>query len=479
MNKKGATQLLILFTLVAGTITILGAMGYLDIASLIGSGNYIERPVFYYDKCEAVSDYDYTEPLTLATNGQWLNKPSVSSSYDVKLKVDDLPFSLGGVNFEYYVCNSKVLNSLNCRTPSNADEGGMEIPISYEGQEVIISNVRNNEYVWVQFQKSYSGFDKTASSGGSYQIGFVPYGIRQYNVISGSPNQINPNSCTYPSNQMDTLLSTNADKINSAYRGVDMGTSERVLQPEEVRWYVAGYLTSASPSFVVDGNKWCRPTGNTGELYAINEVTTLGGTYKIASADWSDYIKSVNCCPQQTRGDEVCDDNFEWKKIRGNECGVFQSCGSPNWIPYDEGEIVKYNCVSGKCEKAIKQVECSSDYDCIDSNQICDLNSWICEDANVNLKGQIIITIPDNQRDCEGKGGVWITQETASKTGLFCFGGLGKCQEEIIIKEYCEMESTNWALWIGLGVVIIILFFFRGQIFAIIKTGLGKVGVKI
>jgi len=475
-NKKGVIPpAFIILGVIASIIAVLSFAGYIDIkgsvASITGTGQYIERPVFYYDKCEAVSSYKYSVPTSLADDGQWLPKPSVTNQYDVKIKIVSTEFSLGGYRVEHYVCNSRVASSSNCRVYSKKQS-------VVKGSIVDISNVKPEEDVWVQYQKNPTGFDWRASGGATYQIGFIPYGIRQYNVLGGSPNQINPNDCTYPSKQSDTIISTDADKVGNYEPSKN--TNERVLQPEEVRWYVAGYLTSASPSFALRyGGKdaWCRPTGTSAEIYQINEIQTAGGTYRIASVDWSDYLGSETCCPSQVRGDEVCNDNFQWEMVAGSECSAFNPCGSPNWVPYSEGKLIKYSCVNGYCESEIKEVECASDYDCKDANEICDLNTYTCVDANVDLDGQEIITIPDNKADCEEKGGVWIT-ETSERLDILSWLGITK--PKVIVEEYCELKKPfNWAL-IGIIIVaVIFIYVFRYPLLAGLRFVLSKIGIKI
>ena len=480
LNKKGfvipPTQIVMAITVLAGVLTILSISGLINIASIIGQGDYIDRPVFYYDKCEATSSYKYSTDYLISTYGMWLNKPSVTNQYDIKVKIEDLPFSMTQkYQIVYAVCNSKTLAyESNCRIYSGAQK------VTFEGQVITISNVRNDEYVWAQFQTNPTGFKWKGYAGASYQVGWTPYGIRSYNVLGGSGNQVVVDSCTYPSTQRDSIIFTNADKVNDAFRGIDRSTNERVLQPEEVRWNVAGYLTSKAESFELrysGQDAWCRPTGSTGEIYAVNTIQTSGGTYKIASVDWSDYLGSVACCPKQIRGDEVCNSNFEWEIIQGSECGIFKSCGSPNWVPYTTGQVIKYICVNGYCEQEIKEVECASDYDCKDANQLCDLNTWTCAEANVNLEGEEIITIPDSEAKCIDEGGKWITEQTEKRT-LFTFIGLAK--PKLISESYCKMPS-KWSLAkiLIIAGILLVAFLFRNQILAGIKLILSKVGIRI
>lgn len=474
INKKGLASIVLMISVLAGLITVLGAIGILDVGAITGTGSYIQRPIFYYDKCEAVGSYSYSADISIAKTGGWLAKPSVSDGYDVQITADNF-FDIGQKRVEYYVCNSRVLRDDNCRLGSPDGSGGVIAVMSSSGV-ININNIRNNEYVWAQYQDGL--FYWKASDGASYQVGFQPFGIKQYNVLSGGFAQINPNSCTYLSGYdiSDTILS---EDLNSVNLPEGTTTNERILQPNEVRWYVAGYVSSASPSITLTYNReeaWCRQVGTTGEIYQINEIKTLGGTYKVASADYSDYLGSVNCCPSAISGENVCSDDFKWEKIQGTECSLFNSCGSPNWVSNGDGELIKYSCEDGFCVEEIRKVECASDFDCRDSNEVCDLNKYECVDSNVNLDGDEITTIADSQTECLKDGGKWITKETTdSNFATF----LGFKESDIIITEYCKMpRKINWVAWIiGLLAGGLLIGFFP-RILGFFKMILSKFGIR-
>lgn len=473
MNKKGYAQLVLLIGLLAGILTIGNYLGVLDFGSITGaSSGYIERPVFYYDKCEQMSSLKYSATNTFYNS--WLAKPSVTDEYSVS--VSDILIgktSTPLINLKsalvYSICNSQVESESNCRIYKKT--------WIISATTYTISGIKPEEYIHLDYQKA--GTLKLSSATGKYQIGFIPYGIRQYNVLGGSANPINPNSCTYPSGYdvSDTIIS---EDLSGVSKPSGTTTDERTLQPGEIRWYVAGYVSSAEPSFKLtykSRDAWCRPTGSSGEIYAINEVRTKGGTYKVASADYSDYLGSVNCCPGATKGDEVCSSSFKWESVGGSSCGAFNSCGSPNWVPFSPNTLIKYSCVSGTCQSQTKKVECASDYDCSDSNEICDLNNFECVRANVNLEGQVIETIPDNQQECEAKGGVWI-KKTNEEKSFWNWVGIG--EPEVIVTEYCNFGSgINWVKWIVVVLIIVAVFVFSPQIWALFRMLLSKIGVRI
>ena len=481
-NKKGVVAvatIIMIVGFIASLLTVANAMGIMDVkkqvAALSGSGNFIDRPIMKYQKCEQCGSYKYSASTLLATSGEWLNKPSVTDSYDVEITAgtDTLMKQI-----QYSVCNSKVLSESNCRIYAR----GVSVR---NGETIRIDNVKNEEYVWAQYQKRLTTFSNwKEDSGAKYQVGFQPYCLREYDVLSGSSNPINANDCSVPtssSSWKDRLLYSDADKIQEK---ISNNVNERVLQPNEVRWYVSGYLTSKAESFTLtykNKEAWCRTTGNSGEVYQINTVQLGSGTYKVASVDWSDYLGTVNCCPGQTRGDEVCNSNFKWEKVQGSECSAFKSCGSPNWVPYSEKEIIKYSCNAGFCEQETKNVECANDYDCKDSNKICDLNTFSCVNANVNLNGQEIETIPDSPAECESRGGTWISEKKENPNLLYSLTGgkLGKV--DVTVNDYCKLPSKiNWGKIILVTLAILFLFYFRRQIMGVFRIVINKIpGVHI
>jgi len=482
MNKRAIAPVIGLILLAVAAFAAFSILGFdFDTASITGSGQYIERPVFKYIKCEAVSDLKYSLPAAIPDAGGWLSKPSVSSSYNVQVNTPKIGISGSVYTYwiKYAVCNSQVLSSIpggNCRIPTKEEQISESAFTKSKLKE--INGIRNNEYVYVKFEK---GLLRPGDAGGAtYQIGFVPYGLREYNILGGSAVQINPNSCEVSSSDAswkDRLLSTDVNKVDSQ---ISKNTNERVLQPEEVRWYVAGYLTSAAPSFALTYNgkaAWCRPTGNSAEIYAINTISVGSGTYKVASADWSDNLGSETCCPGDKKGDETCNNKFQWIGTEKAECTSFNPCGGSEWTPYSEGQLTRYKCVSEKCVRVTKKVECASDYDCKDSNGVCDLNSYTCKNANVNLDGQVIKTVADNLADCQKSGGTWKKAQTEDKS-LLNYIGIG--HPRIIVTEFCEMPKGWFDYLKSAGgilivlAVVVVLYFLRGYLFAIWNATIGR-----
>jgi hypothetical protein len=470
-KKAVAPLIIILGLLVVGAVIYAYQSGQLNLSvgSLTGSGSYIERPVFKYVKCEAIGSLKYSDPTAIANAGQWLlPKPSVSSSYNVKFDAKYDSF-FGQSRFVYSVCNSQVNQQSNCRIFNKAST-----PFSNQKADNLFNEdgIKNNEVVFATLQHRLTTLNSWSGvSGSAYQIGFVPYGLREYDILSGSPSDspINGNDCSMPSVYTSGRAEIISDDLTKT-SVVSPKSNENTFQPEEVRWYVSGYVTSAAPSFVLTyagKDAWCRTVGTSGEVYAINTVTTDQGTYKVASPDWSDHLGTLTCCPGSTLGNTVCNSaGSAYIQIAGSECSkensAFKSCGSPNPVPYSAKKTIQYSCVNGYCKSTITDRECASDYDCQDSNEVC--NNWKCVAANVDLKGQIIKTIADNSADCSAAGGVWTSSSTTTKEGIFCVYGLGLCTDKVVVNDYCKYPTpwTTYLIW-AIVLIIIGLILFYGR----------------
>lgn len=460
MKNKKAIAPLILGVLIVGMVIAI-SYGAINLGTITGaSSGYIERPVFYYIKCEAVGGIKYTPKYDISSAGAWVNKPSIGSSYSVAISINKVPLVGNAERIKYSVCNSKVVDKSNCRLFERTEI----TTAKYGGKLFTIANVAPDENVFVRYEGQYIPFGGWRGlSDAQYEIGFVPYGLRAYNVLAGSSKQLNPNDCTLNSPDYKAsyqYYGTNSQKLSS-----DLGDSSAqsyktspTFAAEEVRWYVAGYVTSKAESFVLQykgQSAWCRQTGTSAEIYKINSLTTKGGIYYIASADYSDLLGTVACCPGQINGDSVCSSDFKYISVKGSECGAFKSCGSAEWSPSTKaGTLIRYYCDSGVCKQKTKTVECTRDEDCLDRNKVCDLNSYTCENANVNLDGENKIeAIPDNSADCEKKGGRWITKNTEEKT-LWNYIGLGS--PKVVTTEYCDLGGAGIP-WATIFVIILLI----------------------
>lgn len=474
INKKGAIPIVSVLIAVALVGVFFVSPSSFSLAQITGSGQYIERPVFKYLKCEPASSLKDSAVVNLEKDGEWLIQPSYTNQYSARLIApnDVSPGITTPMHFEYSVCNSRVESESNC------DPYRAKSQILRTGDEFTIPNIAPNKVVYASVKRSTLFGLKGVE--GEYQLKFVPYGLREYNFLSGGPGGfINPNSCSVPSGDdsfRDRILSTDTTKVKSE-QSYQNRKSERILQPEEVRWFVTGHLTSASPSFTLDyrgQEAWCKAEGNSATIYKINEVNTGSGSYKIASVEWSDQLGTETCCPGDKRPGQTCNDDFRWEDTQGTQCSVFRPCDGGSWTPINPQTIGKYECVQGSCVLETEKVQCANDLDCSALNQICDKSKWECVDPDVNLRGQKLDVAPDNFVECEAKGGTWIKETEDKRNAVVKFLNIGNADP--VVTEYCELNSGfkfpvgTIAFIIIAGVFVIFAVRFRGSLSSGLKT---------
>ena len=361
---------------------------------------YIERPVFKYVKCEMCNQLITSTAYTAAVGGSWNTKPTVTDEYTVRVFIPD---SDATRRLNYKVCDTadKTKCSLSTtKTLTMTNDAYFDIP-----------NIRYTESVFLDYEEYALLKLKYVDKSITYKLFFQQYCLREYNVLGGSAIPINSNDCkvNYVSND---LISTDIQKllteVDSKGSDLNQQTSELLFDPNEVRWYLAGYVSSAAPSFKLTYNgvdAWCRQVGNDALIYKINKVSSVSGTYKVASFDWSDLLdtKVNGCCLGNVLGDSVCQADFKYAKISDSSCSVFGDCGVPNYVPSGPKSVTKYSCINGKCVQEWKQVECASDYDCRLTNQVCDLSTYTCVKPNTNIEGDTYDDTGDGSSDkiCE------------------------------------------------------------------------------
>jgi len=434
MNKKAVVPAGLLF--VAGIIllivVILHYSGSLSVASLWAGGKYIDRPVFSWVKCEPLSQTS-TTTISISSDGSWVRPQYEADDYQITVKT---PHNLLGNKLEYRVCPQKTF--VNCQDFE-------KIPTSSQ-TEINLGHFTRDQYVWVRYYESkvigWSGLSTSAD------VQYQPYGLRKYDPLGGV-KILNAQSCSVQVTEAwyDRIMNEDLGKLDTAGN-----QNKYVLEPNEVTFYVSGFVASPEPSFRVTYNgedAWCQ--SGTGNIYKINQIATANNVYYVASVDWSDYLGKEDCCPSEKQGEYTCDANFNWVKTEGSECSIFNPCDGGSWTPLESGVIMRYVCQDGYCIQEKKNVACSHNSDCA-SNQLCDPNTWTCIDTASG--DPLPEPQPDNSADCEAKGGTWMTKETEVKK-WYNYVGIG--EPDVVTESYCKMPTH--IIWWIIGVI---LAFFLG-----------------
>ena len=221
------------------------------------------------------------------------------------------------------------------------------------------------------------------------------------------------------------------------------------------------------------------------KLYSIDNVKFLdGSTKKIQGNE----IKSVECCPSEPN----CNENtFVFVEDNVRECDYDVQCANGG-DPYGVGQTTarEFYCDAGTCKSKDMQVECTSTSVCIaryGEGYVCDLSinnfgkctqssaPYVCGDGYCDI-GETKVNCPsDCELECLEGEQLVITEKKVN-----CMIGypINFACDTTTIKE-CKSSTTNYTLWIIIALVVVSLFFFKGQIFAITGTLLRKVGIRV
>jgi hypothetical protein len=455
-NRKVAFLLMLL--LVGGFIIALPNTGLIEMAGIGIPGGYIESPIFSYIKCEQCGSIDTTPVYTKDAGNKILNRPPITDAYEVTVFVPESV--IGARKLLWAVCDED--NEADCLDKIENSPNEVNLNLLSSNYYVIPRQIDYKEKVIMSYQKRniylrYTDYPIT------YQLQFQRYCLREYSIKSGPLGAINTVDCKINFDKGE-YISTD---IKSILKDVEQISTDRVsqfsFQPNERRYYVDGFVTSPAPSLLLDYNNqdaWCRQDGTTAKIYKVNEVKVGAFTYKIASPDLSDLldVKVGGCCPGHPLGDSVCGDDFTYKQITGSECGGFKTCGYPNPLPFGEKQTIEYQCVENKCQPIIKNVSCSSDYDCGD-NQRCNLNTFTCEDIEIEEGGD---PKPKAEKTdvCTA---FWETPYVYSKEtkdyGTWGYKKWLGLQPNTETETGVRCRTAGWVWIVGFGLVAVILLF--------------------
>lgn len=452
-NKKGLAPLIAIIGIIAGLITIMSAFGVINIkgsiASVTGSAEYIQAPYFATISC-VQSGTSKSFSGTIAESGEWISDklPKNTNEWAVTLYENNQPF-LTDPFFEYYVCPQRQILT-NCRHYDGKS--------STSGTQLILPLVSADDFIWVQKQ-TYVFFNRKGSDGGTFTVTYKPFELWRQDSFRGGYQQVSGAlACQIP--YSDPAWSNRV--LSSVGVDVDIASS-RDLRPGESFNYISGTVTRLSEGNTQDGG-YCIYSNGQGKIYPITQVTTPSGAYNIVDVTKSP-TKTVQCCNGDNLPDKTCV-NGQWQSTIQAECSFLDPCEGTEWRAslQNVDQAVKYQCVEGQCVLKTKDVECTIDSQC-STNERCDVNSFTCEQASV-VGGAGDERVPLDQDACLKKGYKWIPEVSTKKDKfLGLFGG-----STVTVQAHCEAPGKfNWKLWIGLGLIVLILLAFRAPILLGIK----------
>jgi len=185
-------------------------------------------------------------------------------------------------------------------------------------------------------------------------------------------------------------------------------------------------------------------------IYDIDKINLIDGSSRKIQGD---RIKSVECCPHESN----CDDDFKFKETVTKECTYDYECANGGLPVVLTGEsYVIFGCSSGICKQSSPvNVICTNNAICVNKynnpNMVC--KDWNCVEDESWI----------------GHCGDKICESVLGETPTSCPNDCGEW----------ENPAVNWIFWFILIVILFALYYYRGQLFGIVRTGLNKIGIRI
>lgn len=183
-------------------------------------------------------------------------------------------------------------------------------------------------------------------------------------------------------------------------------------------------------------------------IYEVDTIRFLDGSTKRMQGD---RIKAVDCCPTETN----CDDDFTFKPTITRECTYDYECangGEP--IAITGTSYITFGCSDGKCvQSSPVNVDCTNNAVCVD---IHNNPSMVCK----NFKCE-------EDTEWLGHCGDAVCESVIGETPTSCPQDCGDW-----IK-----PSINYAFWIAVFLLVVMILLFWRQILAIFRAILGKIGL--
>lgn len=454
--------------LIIGGIVFAGAF---FVQQSVFSSQYIEAPVFAWLSCEPSGISKESVDFVLPTEGKWISCPENSAECDINVETPLIGASIYAYRFCYQFCRDGINQNCNAIVCSNIKN------IGQAGQMKLFevgSSMSGNNVVFAQMQRSITGFSGWSGVAGStYYYKYIPFTIWTTNILSGGKFKYSETQegCIVPSDIKNKgIIFTNIERIvNSNPSGNLKETNiKSTLLPYETFNYIAGFVTRPSPSSVETYNgetAYCiRLSGSSSaQMMKLNRVETQYATYYVVDTNWNENLGFVQCCENEAKPGYICRDH-SWVKIEQAQCDMFRPCSGSAWTrdASSTQQIIRYNCVDGKCVAETKPVECTLDSDC-GNGEICS-GDWQCISGYTGTTPEEVEvpTADSIEKNCKALlfgliPAQFVNVEQEKCTSFWCEIGLAKKTKTTTPKCIYDYTFLVIALLFILAIVIIIL----------------------
>ena len=465
MIKKKSKNVIIFFSVISIiSIILIASLFFGGKQSSYLSGEYIQSPTFFYYECAPASEAVSSTIINLNTGSSgWISAPDNTDEWDLIVSQTEQTswYSLNR-RIIYQVCHSNGVcdSQVIVNGESFSIFGNTIVP------SVRISNLLVGDKVWINYQ--YQGFGSwyDKENGASWYQTYKPFILWKVDMFGGGRTEYTTikQGCNFLSSDKDNLLNSITNSIKTITG--QSSTSNTKLGFYKTRNFIGTYvpISTANVNFVTYNGKsgYCLNR----QIFAITTAVTNGETYRIIDSNFNTVLdSSVECCPGEKETTRLCNKNFQWENIETAECSAFNPCAGADWSPssINSKQLIRYNCVNSKCVSETKDVECTSNNDCITGKQ-CDTKTYTCvvvetgeygegEENNTILTEKQCI---DKAKEYPLLGYEWIDSQTVS-CGFLC--NIGLSEPKVTENSYCKATFLPYWILGGFLFLLLILIF--------------------
>lgn len=332
---------------------------------------------------------------------------------------------------------------------------GIPVPYVYNYaniDKVFTQSLSENQYLVAQYNEAdlltaLTGASAAVNNKASYHISAKPFFLYRYDIFSLTSGQAIPGTedCTNAKTIGEAnLLITGVGGGGALEQQIKVSPTLNVdtaMRARDAVFYYVSNFVAAQPQYDMfdDGMKYCVDK----KVYAVETITTKGGTYRVATTSTNKVLKTVECC---NAGDAIaakgtgyyCNSNFEVVPLAGSEgqACVNGLCPILGYVSVGNTKVAYQECNSGICSAPLyKTVECTNAFAC--PGGYCDVDPL---NPSNNKCKSIIPTNSCGNRACEFSRG-----ETPASCPADCHDGGG------------SDNSFIWWIIGALAVIIIIM----------------------
>jgi len=368
-------------------IIVLLALGFFvqdfSIDTSVKSGDFISIPTYGYLKCEksqneisippAPSDFNKFQDATITCQGYTGN--TLIQDCDVTIKSPSKDVITGShTAILWSVCT--IGSECNIQNPQETKWlKGQYVPYVYNDANINQQwkvPLKSTEYLRVLYNEgNILTFEIKSANKGLIKMYYEPYQIYRYDIFSASNGQAvtntldcaNGNALSERNFLIENIRGGGA--LSSQLQKSELLDLNNLRSRDKSTSYMSNFVKIVPQyNMFSDNTRYCVDK----KIYAVEEVVTPSGTYKIADVGVNRVVQSVQCCNSGDVPSGYYCDNFQIKPLSQSEgvsCSITPDCPIVGYQALAGGKVAYQTCVSGQCKTSyIEGITCNFNEEC-------------------------------------------------------------------------------------------------------------------